>query len=179
MSLWTHGTIQQYEKYLGLPPMVGKSKKKAFAKIRDQIWHKIESWKEKNLSQGEKEVLLKVVALSIPTFTISCFKLMDIFCDDLSKMMMRFWWGQKEEERKIHWVSWDKLCFPKCLRGMGFEDLKLFNLALLAKQRWRILQNKESLVHKIYGARYFPHGDFFEAKLGAKPSFMWRGIWEA
>lgn len=59
---------------------------------------------------------------------------------------------------------------PKSHRDMGFKSLKTFNQALLAKQGWRILQNENGLLHQIYKARYFPHGTFFESKLGANPS---------
>lgn len=38
---------------------------------------------------------------------------------------------------------------------------------------------QQRLVHKIYSALYFPHGDFVEAKLGVNLSFAQRGIWEA
>ena len=63
---------------------------------------------------------------------MSCFKLSDSLCDDLMGMIRNFWWRQKEE-RKITWLSWEKMCKPKCNGGMRFKDLKLFNKALLAK----------------------------------------------
>jgi hypothetical protein len=68
---------------------------------------------------------------------------------------------------------------PKSKGGMGFRDLKCFNKALLAKQRWRIIQNPDSLAGKIIKAKYFPRGSFLESGLGNKPFFAWRSIFGA
>ena len=38
-------------------------------------------------------------------------------------MCAQFWWGQVRNERKIHWLSWDKLARPKIEGEMGFKDL--------------------------------------------------------
>ena len=46
--------IHQHERYLGLPLLVGKGKRKAFNRIKDQVGCKIASWKGKLLSQAEK-----------------------------------------------------------------------------------------------------------------------------
>ncbi|KAG2717700.1 hypothetical protein I3760_03G188300 [Carya illinoinensis] len=58
---------------------------------------------------------------------------------------------------------------------MGFKDLKAFNKALLAKQGWHIMQEDSSLLHKVYKAKYFPHGNFLEAGQGHNPSYAWVG----
>ena len=42
--------IQQHEKYLGLPLMIGKGKKKAFNRLKDQVGRRIARWKGKLLS---------------------------------------------------------------------------------------------------------------------------------
>lgn len=48
-------------------------------------------------------------------------------------MVRNFWWGQKKDEKKIAWRSWEKMCELKSCGGMGFKNLKHFNLAHLAK----------------------------------------------
>ena len=126
--------IKQHEQYLGLPSLVGRGRKKAFNKIKDQVGKRIAGWKGKLLSSAGRETLIKVVAQVTPTYSMSCFKLPDSLCKELGAMISRFWWGQKKEERKISWIAWDKLCKPKADEGMGFKDLKAFNLALLANK---------------------------------------------
>ena len=62
---------------------------------------------------------------------------------------------------------------------MGFRVLKAFNLALLAKQGWRILKNPDSLVHKFFKAKYFAETMFMEAQMGKRPTYIWRSILSA
>ena len=63
-----------------------------------------------------------------------CNKVLRKVCDEINGAMAGFWWGQKQEERKIHWVSWLNLTKRKEKGGMGFKDINLLNIALLAKQ---------------------------------------------
>jgi hypothetical protein len=55
----------------------------------------------------------------------------------------------------------------------------MFNKALLTKQGWRLLQNPNSLTNKILKAKYFQQGSFLSAKLGSRPSFVWRSLLSA
>lgn len=43
----------------------------------------------------------------------------------------------------------------KAVGGIGFRDLEWFNMALLAKQGWKLIQNPESLVTKVMRDKYF------------------------
>lgn len=63
--------------------------------------------------------------------------------------------------------------------GMGFRDFRDFNMAMLGKQGWRLLMNVDSLVSRVFKARYYPEGDFLTANLGNNPNYVWRSVWEA
>lgn len=170
---------QWYEKYLGLPAVIGHSKVQAFAGVKGKVWDIINEWKEKFLSQAGKEILLKAVIQAIPIYTMSVFQLPKTMCKDLNSMMSKFWWGLKENNSKAAWMSWERMRKSKESGGLGFRDLESFNMALLAKQGWRIVQYPDSLVARIYKEKYFSRSTFLETPLGKTPSYAWRSIWNS
>ena len=131
------------------------------------------------LSRAGKEILIKVMAQSIPTYTMSVFQLSLKLCDELDALCAKFWWDQMGNERKIHWKSWDKLTASKKEEGMGFRDLRAFNLAMLAKQEWRMVQCNNSLLYKCFKARYFPWSSFLDAKVSPNCSYVRRSLMAA
>ena len=58
---------------------------------------------------------------------------------------------------------------------MGFKELQKFNDAILAKQVWRLLEDKTSLFHRFFKENIFPNGNIFAAKEG-NGSFAWKRI---
>ena len=125
--------IKPHETYLGLPSLVGRSKSNTFAQLKQKVANKVSGWKEKILTPARKEVLIKSVAQAIPSYTMSCFLLPKNLCDELTRVIKQFCWGQTGNEKKISWLNWDMVCKPKDSGGLGFHELRSFNLALLAK----------------------------------------------
>lgn len=107
-------------------------------------------WKEKYISKVGREVLIKTTAHAIPTYSMSLFKLPITLWDTINSTLAKYWGGQTKEEKKIHWINWKRLCSRKAKGGMGFCDIHAFNLAMLAKQEWRLIHTTHSLFYRVY-----------------------------
>jgi hypothetical protein len=86
--------------------------------------------------------------------------------------MSHYWWGDEDDQRKMHWFAWWKMCVPKEKGGVGFRDIHIFNLALLAKQCWRLIEHYDSLCARVLRARYYPTGDILNCTLKKGSSFV-------
>jgi len=160
-------------KYLGLPSMIGRDRTVTLPFIKDRVWQKINSWSGKCLSKAGREVMIKSILQAIPSYVMSIFHLPATLSNSIEKMMNSFWWGHgRTSQRGIHWMSWEKLSAQKIHGGMSFKDLSAFNLAMLGKQGWKFITKPESLVARIFKARYFPNGTFLMAQIGHNPNYV-------
>ena len=107
---------------------------------------------------------------------MSVFKLPASVCDDLIRMIRQYWWGVENGKRKMAWLSWKKMVVPKSMGGMGFQDMRAFNQALLAKQAWRLLDRPNSLCARLLRAKYYPHGNLLDTVFPTSSSPVWKGI---
>ena len=133
--------------------------------VRGWVRSKLSGWKEKFLSQTGREILIKAMIQAIFTYSMRVFLLPKTLCRDLNATMSKFWWGGKDDESKLAWMSWGRMGRPKNQGGMGFRDLESFNLAMLAKQGWCLLQHIDSLVSSFQG-KVFSEYKLFGGRVG-------------
>ncbi|XP_057808759.1 uncharacterized protein LOC131023235 [Salvia miltiorrhiza] len=105
--------------YLGLSTFTVCQKRVQFDFLRERVYKKFSSWKNKFSSAGGKEILIKSVILAIPTYTMSCFKVRMAICVDIEHACSNFWWGESDSGKHMHWASWEKFCMQKSKGGSG------------------------------------------------------------
>lgn len=92
-------------------------------------------------------------------------------------MLKNFWWNsRKDENKKIKWLSWDAMSFPKCKGGLNFRNMHGFNIFLLEKHCWKFMSQPQALVSRVFKARYFSDSRLLRASKGTGSSFIWIGL---
>lgn len=95
---------------------------------------------------------------------------------EIISCMRNFWWSSFKDKHKIAWVSWDKITRSKKEGRLGIRDLEDFIISLLAKQGLQLIKHPQSLLARVYKAKYYCHSNFLEAKFYSTSSYEWRSI---
>lgn len=81
--------------------------------IKEKMKARVSSWKECQLSQAGKAILVQSVLQVILLYFMGCFLLPKNFLHELNMIMARFWWGNTSSKKKIHWRNYDPFCLSK------------------------------------------------------------------
>uniref|UniRef100_A0A803PUK6 Reverse transcriptase zinc-binding domain-containing protein n=1 Tax=Cannabis sativa TaxID=3483 RepID=A0A803PUK6_CANSA len=120
-------------KYLGVNLRTAKWKASDCGVILDKVNRNLNCWASKNLSFTGRAQLIHSVLLGIRNYWMSIFIIPQKIAEAIDKSCQDFLWGKKENRSKFHLASWEKVCLPKKLGGIGFREGKKWNKALIAK----------------------------------------------
>jgi hypothetical protein len=163
--------------YLGLPILFGNSKKAVFLNIIDRVNYKMDSWRAKSLSQDGRLMLIKFVAITIPSYAMSTFLLPNSIYNQLNRTFKNFLWGfASSKTRNLSLKSWNSLCIPKALGGFGLRRMKEVNLAFIAKLGRKLLTGADSLLLSQLSSKYLLSKSFLSPSSISATSWLWKGI---
>nr|XP_027120329.1 uncharacterized protein LOC113737276 [Coffea arabica] len=138
--------------YLGAPIYKGRRRGVLFDDIVSKMRARLEHWSTKLLSFGGKMVLVRHVLASLPMYLLQVVNPPKAVLTRLGTICNSFLWDNKGE-RRIHWSSWDKLCFPIDEGGLGFRSFNDMARAFAVKLWWRFRLG-ESIWAKFMHAKY-------------------------
>ncbi|KAK2393020.1 hypothetical protein QL285_055002 [Trifolium repens] len=139
--------------YLGLPVGANPRRLSTWNPVIEVVQKRLASWKNKYVSLGGRVVLLNSVLSAIPIFYLSLFKMPVGVWKKLVRLQRRFLWGGAAGASKINWVRWMDVCRHKKEGGLGVKDLRIMNISLLSKWKWRLLSEGQSIWKKVLQER--------------------------
>jgi hypothetical protein len=167
-------------KYLGLPVGANPRLMSTWKPMVDAIRRRVGSWGNKFLSFGGRIVMVNAILNAIPIYYLSYLKMPAKVWREVIKIQRRFLWSGLSSRSKISWVKWDEVCKPKKDGGLGVRNLRLTNISLLAKWRWKLFQPEEEVWKNIvvakYGSQVVETSNLGEDHISRVGSSWWRNI---
>lgn len=91
-------------------------------------------------------------------------------------MHRNFFWNQSAIKNSTPLISWEKVCRPKNMGGLGLRKTLPMNKAFLAKLTWKILTDNNSIWANLARKKYLSNSNFFQYNPKQNDSKIWRHI---
>jgi hypothetical protein len=149
---------------------VGANSKKmsTWEPMLEKIRNRLKSWGNKYVSLGGRITLLNSVLNAIPIFFLSFMKIPAKVVKMVIRIQRDFLWGGVGGGRKICWVKWKMICQPKSKGCLGVRDVKMVNLSLMDKWKWRLLQEDLPLWKVVLIEKYGENINMLNLEEGAR-----------
>ena len=143
-------------KYLGIPLVKAAPKKSLWMPLLEKLKSKIMSWGDSWLNKAGKIVLINSVLSSLPVYQASLMLAPKGIVQEIDKLLKKFLWeGGRNDGRKMHLVSWNKIKAPKWEGGLQIRDVATQNLAMGGKILWKMIRGKTTWSSKALRTKYF------------------------
>lgn len=169
--------LGQHAVYLGNSLVFGRSLAKDFHHRKDKVLSTLQGWTAHHLSKACKATLIKSIVQAIPTYAMSLFFLPISITSELDGIIKRFWWNSNSNSSSfLALKSWQEICMPKALGGLGSRRFHEFNMTLISKLFWCMAFDDNKLWSSIFKAKYLKGRSFFKHQIPRNCSRVWRGI---
>ena len=144
-------------KYLGLPVGANPRSFGTWEPLVEHLSRRLNTWGHKYISLGGRIILLNSVLNAKPIFYLPFLRMSANVWRRIVRIQREFLWGGVGGGRKISWVNWNSVCQAKENSGLGLRDVRVLNVSLLAKWKWRLLDGETGLWKPVLVKRYGPN----------------------
>ncbi|XP_052625816.1 uncharacterized protein LOC128132862 [Lactuca sativa] len=130
----------------------------------------------KRLSVGGRLTLVKSVLGSLGSYLMSAFLAPISVLKVLESLRARFFWGADIDERRMHWVRWDRVLTSRDDGGLGIGSLFSFNRALIFRWWWRFYHCPDLLWVRVIKSIYGLDGACRNLRYPIIGHGSWRGV---
>jgi len=166
--------------YLGLPVGANGRSMTTWEPLVETLNRRLNTWGHKYISFGGRIILLNSVLNSILIFYLSFLRMPVKVWMRVVKIQREFLCEGVGGGKKISWVKWETACQNKKDGGLRVKDIRVMNVSLLAKWRWRLLDGERSLWKEVLEEKYGPcMGRLLEGGNSSWPRFAslwWKGL---
>ncbi|MCH86180.1 RNA-directed DNA polymerase (Reverse transcriptase) [Trifolium medium] len=162
--------------YLGVPALGRTPRVNDFNYLIEKVKKSLAGWKSKQLSLAGRITLAKSVIQAIPVYPMMSMPIPKSCLYKIDKIQRAFIWGDGEEKKKMHLISWNKITMPKHCGGVGLRRLDYMNDACLMKMGWSLMVGEHSLWGQVLLGK---HGREFETRgklTSPNDSALWKAI---
>ena len=124
------------------------------------------------LSKGGQIALIKSTLSNFPTYLLSLLPISASVAKRIESIQCSFLWGGIGEEFKFYLVNWS----PIREGGLGIQNLRFFNRALLGKWLWRFVSELCAWWRKVVKAKYGSEKEGWRSRANASSYGI--GLWK-
>lgn len=96
-------------------------------------------------------------------------------CEELDKANRDYLWSGAGLSKRMHLLSWEKVCTFKADGGLGLQRARNSNLAFFGQLGWQVITNENKLWVEVVRHKYWRDEG---CKRNSCASHTWKSIWE-
>lgn len=138
-----------FGKYLGFPMFNSRPKKSDFQFLLDNFKHRLAGWKTNFMTMAGRTTLIKSTLNALLNHVMHYISIPQSIINKMEQYQRNFLWDTTATRKKMHLIKWVRITSPNELGGLGIQQLRPKNNALLASLAWRLFQYPKTLWARI------------------------------
>ncbi|XP_026445566.1 uncharacterized protein LOC113346212 [Papaver somniferum] len=135
-------------------------------------------WRQHILNLAGRNVLCKSSLSSIHIHAMGICLLPAGVTNHIDKIQRCFWLGHSPEERKMHFINWQKMGLQKDSGGLGIRSAEMMNKSLICKLVWRFLEEDDVMWVQLLSVKYLGDSSYWTIAPNNKASAIWNSMLE-